>query len=92
MTGCRVLLGIYSRQFYKYHKFLDISNQAHGGACSSETEVVCVNLTGLGTFPVQGIRPLTCWEAANVKRAARNAIAIWLFLLAAVVLVIVNSK
>ncbi|MGD8388910.1 MAG: TIGR00341 family protein [Desulfobacteraceae bacterium] len=56
------------------------------------TNVICVNLAGVGTFLVQGIRPLTWWEAAKAKKATRNAIAIWLFLLAALVLMIMKSK
>ena len=56
------------------------------------TNVICVNLAGVGTFLVQGIRPLTWWEAAKARKATRNAIVIWLLLLAALVFLILGSK
>lgn len=49
---------------------------------------ICVNLAGVVTFLVQGIRPLTWWEASKAKRATGIAILIWVFLLAVLVLVI----
>jgi uncharacterized hydrophobic protein (TIGR00341 family) len=52
--------------------------------------ILCVNLSGVGTFLVQGIRPLTWWEAARAKKATRRAISIWLALLIALVVMIMN--
>jgi uncharacterized hydrophobic protein (TIGR00341 family) len=51
--------------------------------------VICVNLAGVLTFLLQGVRPRTWWEANRARKASRRAIAIWsvlLILLAAFVL------
>ncbi len=53
--------------------------------------LICVNLAGVLTFLVQGIRPLTWWEAKKAKKAAQKAILIWTILLAALVLMLVFS-
>jgi len=54
---------------------------------------ICVNLSGVITFIVQGIRPLRWWDAQKAKKAARRAITIWTLLLAVlVVLIIFSSK
>ena len=49
---------------------------------------ICVNLAGVITFFVQGIRPLSWWEVDKAKKATRNAIILWILLLAALILVI----
>ena len=54
--------------------------------------VICVNLAGVGTFLVQGIRPLTGWEADRAKRASRKAIFIWAVLLSVLVCIIIFSQ
>jgi len=41
------------------------------------TNVICVNLTGVLTFLLQGIRPKTWWEAGRGKTATRIAILLW---------------
>ena len=43
--------------------------------------VICVNLAGVLTFLIQGIRPRSWWEAHRAKRATRIAIGIWLLIL-----------
>ncbi len=43
--------------------------------------VICVNLSGVVTFLLQGIQPRTFWEADRAKRATRTAIALWAALL-----------
>jgi len=53
---------------------------------------ICVNLAGVLTFLVQGIRPLSWWKAHQAKKAARNAIIIWTFFLALLVLLILLSR
>jgi len=53
--------------------------------------LICVNLAGVLTFFIQGIRPLTWWEAKKAKKAAQKAILIWTLLLAALVLMLVIS-
>ena len=53
------------------------------------TNLICVNLAGVVTFLLQGVRPLTWWESSKAKKATRQAIVIWsllLFILAAVIL------
>jgi len=45
--------------------------------------LICVNLAGVTTFLVQGIRPATWWEKDRASKATRIAIALWLVVLAA---------
>lgn len=54
--------------------------------------LICVNLAGVVTFLIQGIRPITWWEAARAKKATRFAILIWIVLLVALVFMIFLSK
>lgn len=41
------------------------------------TNLVAVNLAGIGTFLAQGIRPLWRSDQATARRAARNALILW---------------
>lgn len=53
--------------------------------------VVCINLAGVVTFMVQGVRPRTWWEGERARRASRIAVGIWfalLVLLGVIVLVV----
>jgi uncharacterized hydrophobic protein (TIGR00341 family) len=43
--------------------------------------VVCINLSGVVTFKLQGIEPKGWWEAKKAKRSAAVAIVIWFSLL-----------
>ena len=45
--------------------------------------LICVNLAGVITFLVQGIRPATWWEKDRASKATRVAIGLWVALLAA---------
>lgn len=54
--------------------------------------VICVNLAGVGTFLVQGIRPLTWWETDRARRASRKAIFLWALLLSVLVCIIIFSQ
>jgi uncharacterized hydrophobic protein (TIGR00341 family) len=45
--------------------------------------LICVNLAGVTTFLVQGIRPATWWEKDRASKATRIAIGLWVALLAA---------
>ncbi len=45
--------------------------------------LICVNLAGVATFLVQGIRPANWWEKDRAKKATRVAIGLWVTLLAA---------
>jgi uncharacterized hydrophobic protein (TIGR00341 family) len=44
--------------------------------------LICVNLAGVMTFLVQGIRPATWWEKDRASKATRIAIGLWVILLA----------
>jgi uncharacterized membrane protein len=45
--------------------------------------LICVNLAGVITFLVQGIRPAIWWEKERAVKATRVAIGLWAVLLAA---------
>jgi uncharacterized hydrophobic protein (TIGR00341 family) len=50
--------------------------------------IICVNLAGVATFLAQGIAPRNWWEAERAKKATLTAIAIWVLLLLALILII----
>jgi uncharacterized membrane protein len=50
--------------------------------------LICVNLAGVTTFLVQGIRPASWWEKDRAMKATRIAIALWVVLLVGLVAVI----
>ncbi len=56
------------------------------------TNVVCVNLTGVLTFWVQGIRPRTWWEADKARKARNIALALWGTLLVALTVLVAVSQ
>jgi uncharacterized hydrophobic protein (TIGR00341 family) len=56
------------------------------------TNLICINLAGVLTFLVQGIRPLAWWEAGRARRATITAITLWVLLLAILVLLILLSR
>ena len=43
--------------------------------------LICINLAGVTTFLVQGIRPATWWEKDRARKASRIAIGLWASLL-----------
>jgi len=47
--------------------------------------VVSINLAGVLTFLLRGIRPMTWWEEDRARRSTRTAILFWTLLLAALV-------
>jgi uncharacterized hydrophobic protein (TIGR00341 family) len=47
--------------------------------------LICVNLAGVTTFLVQGIRPATWWEKDRAVKASRIAIVLWAALLAGLI-------
>lgn len=47
--------------------------------------LICINLAGVTTFIVQGIRPVTWFEKGRATRATRVAIGMWGVLLAALI-------
>ncbi len=54
--------------------------------------LICINLAGVVTFLLQGIRPITWWEAARAKKATRFAILLWVVLLVVLAFMILVSK
>lgn len=66
--------------------------EAVGALLLLVTNLICVNLAGVITFWVQGIRPRRWWEASKAKKATRLAIALWSVLLVILVAVIILSR
>lgn len=50
--------------------------------------LICVNLAGVLTFLIQGIRPLTWWEAKKARKASRTAVVFWAVFLAVLVILL----
>jgi len=50
--------------------------------------MICINLAGVMTFLIQGIRPISWWDAAKAKKATRIAILMWTLLLIALILLL----
>ncbi len=67
-------------------------NLALGSLLLFLVNLICVNLAGVVTFLVQGVRPLSWWEAHRAKKATRNAIILWTGLLFLLVLLIYLSQ
>lgn len=57
------------------------TNLAIGSFMLTVNNLVCINLAGILTFLIQGIRPRNWWEAEKAKKSTRKAIAIWFILL-----------
>ncbi len=53
---------------------------------------ISINLAGVLTFLLQGIKPVTWWEADTAKKAARRAISIWVSLLIVLIIIIIFSQ
>lgn len=53
------------------------------------TNIICVNLAGVGTFLAQGIKPASWYEARTARKAALASISLWLSLLLLLVGVII---
>lgn len=54
---------------------------AFGSFLLLSINIICINLSGVTTFLVQGVRPLTWWESTRAKKAAKYAIFFWTILL-----------
>lgn len=59
-----------------------------GAAWLTATNLICINLAGVGTFLVQGVRPRTWYEEKLAKRHVIAAIVIWGVLLAALIAIL----
>lgn len=65
---------------------------AYGALLLTATNVAAVNLAGVVTFLVQGVRPMRWYEAKRAKQATRLALALWVFVLALLVAAILLSS
>jgi uncharacterized hydrophobic protein (TIGR00341 family) len=66
--------------------------QAFNAMVLSTINVISINLAGVLTFLLQGIKPVTWWEANIAKKATRRAIVIWVSLLLTLIIVIIISQ
>jgi uncharacterized hydrophobic protein (TIGR00341 family) len=53
--------------------------------------LICVNLAGVLTFILQGIRPLNWWETKKARKAARNAVLFWAIFLTILIMILILS-
>ena len=65
---------------------------AYGAGMLLATNVICVNLAGVVTFLLQGVRPLTWWETDRARRSSRIALSIWVTLLIGLAVLIVIGR
>ncbi len=65
---------------------------ARGALLLFATNLICVNLVGVATFRVLGIRPRVWWKADKAQHAARRALTVWLLLLLALVVIIAIAQ
>lgn len=56
------------------------------------TNVICVNLSGVVTFYVQGVRPRTWWEEKKSRKATQVAVITWLSLLVVVAAIVTFAQ
>lgn len=56
------------------------------------TNVICVNLAGIVTFSLQGIRPSTMWEKSRAKKAKYRSLQIWISLLLILTIILLVKK
>lgn len=61
---------------------------AYGAGILTVTNVAAINLAGVVTFLLQGIRPMLWYEERRAKKATRLAIGLWVMLLALLVVAI----
>jgi len=54
--------------------------------------MICINIAGVVTFLLQGVRPLNWWEASKAKKATLYAIIIWVSLLLLLTLLLLLSQ
>ena len=56
------------------------------------TNIICINLAGIVTFLLNGVRPLTWWESQHAQQFIRKAIALWGLMLVILIVLIVVSQ
>jgi uncharacterized hydrophobic protein (TIGR00341 family) len=67
-------------------------SSAFGAFLLAAANIICINLAGVVTFLMQGVRPRSWWEAELAKKGVRKAMLIWTILLAGLLLVLWLSK
>jgi uncharacterized hydrophobic protein (TIGR00341 family) len=65
---------------------------AAGAAMLVAVNVICVNLAGVATFVVMGVRPQAWWERADARRSSRIAMLVWAVLLTVLLVVLLISE
>ncbi len=65
---------------------------AGGAGLLFATNLICINLAGVTTFLVQGVRPRGWWDKAQAMKATKRAMTIWLVCLALLVILILASQ
>ncbi len=61
---------------------------AMGALMLFSANLICVNLAGVITFILQGVRPRTWWEADQAKKATAKASIVWGGLLLALIIIV----
>jgi len=61
---------------------------AAGAVLLAAVNVICINLAGVTSFLIQGVRPRSWWEAEKAKAATRRAAVIWVVLLVLLVMIL----
>lgn len=56
------------------------------------TNIICINLAGVGIFLLQGIRPRRWWEEKRTRRMVRIAGGVWVVVLVALVPLILLAQ
>lgn len=62
--------------------------EAAGAVLLCFVNIVCINLSGIVTFLLEGIQPKKWWEAQKARKAVLIAITIWIILLLVLVILI----
>jgi len=65
---------------------------AGGAAMLLAVNLICINLAGVVTFRLQGVRPRAWYDAVRARRSAQRATIIWIVLLSVLVLMIILSS
>ncbi len=56
------------------------------------SNVVSINLAGVGTFLLQGVTPRTWWDAERSKRVTKRVLAVWIVLLLVTAALVILSN
>lgn len=65
---------------------------ANGATLLVLANLICINLAGVATFLMQGVRPRKFWDADRARKASRVALILWTFMLLLLVAVIYLSQ